>query len=92
VREGSTPRPLSRLSMSEKQAFAIAASMVLVGVQHSVVLFDTPELYLSGAEARRQLEVLRSFAPTNQWIVATCAEEIAAMAAHRNLVRLGAPQ
>ncbi|TKD00953.1 hypothetical protein [Polyangium fumosum] len=89
---GGSPRPLSRLSMSEKQAFAIAASMALVGVHHSVVLFDTPELYLSGAEARRQLEILQSFAPTNQWIVSTCAEEIVAMAAHRNLVRLGAPQ
>jgi hypothetical protein len=92
VREGSSPLPLSRLSMSEKQAFAIAASMALVGVHNSVVLYDTPELYLSGAEARRQLDVLRAFAPTNQWIVATCAEEIVAMAAQRNQVRLGAQQ
>ncbi|MDI1475989.1 hypothetical protein [Polyangium sp. y55x31] len=90
-REGGPPRPVSKLSMSEKQAFMIAATMVLVGVHHSVVLYDSPELYLSGAEARRQFEVLRAFAPTNQWIVATSSEDIVAMAAHRNLVRLGAP-
>jgi hypothetical protein len=92
VRQGGAVRPVSRLSMSEKQALALAASMVFVGIESSVILFDTPELFLSGAEARRQLEVLRAFAPTNQWIVATCAEEIVAMAAHRNLVRLGAAQ
>lgn len=88
-REGGGVRSISQLSMSEKQSLAIAASMVLVGVHHSVVLFDTPELYLSGAEARRQLDVLRAFAPSNQWIVATCAEDIVAMAGQRSLVRMG---
>jgi hypothetical protein len=92
AREGVPPVPVSRLSMSEKQAFMIASSLVLVGVQNSVVLFDTPELFSSGAEARRRLEVMRGFAPTNQWIVATCAEEIVAMADHKSLVRLGGPK
>ncbi|UQA57167.1 hypothetical protein [Polyangium aurulentum] len=91
-REGRPPTPVSRLSMSEKQAFMLAASMVLVGLNHSILLFDTPELYLSGAEARRRLDVLRGFAPANQWIVATSSEEIVAMADHKSLVRLGGPQ
>ncbi|NUQ77660.1 MAG: ATP-binding protein [Polyangiaceae bacterium] len=92
TRSGRGAASLSRLSASERQAFAIASSLVFVGVHHSVVLFDTPELHLSGSETRRWLDLLRAFAPTNQWIVATNAQEVVAMVGEKTLVRLGEPQ
>jgi len=92
IRADGSTTPASRLSMSEKQALAIASSLVLVGVHGSIVLYDTPELYLSGAEARRWLEILKNHAPTNQWIVATTADEVVAMTPQKNVVRFGAPR
>lgn len=63
--------PLSRLSFVEKNAFVLAAVPVLLGLQRSVILLDTPELGLAPGVAARWLAALRNYAPEAQWIVAS---------------------
>lgn len=63
--------PLARLSFSERNAFVLAAAPVLLGLQRSVVLLDTPELGLAPGVAARWLAALRAHAPEAQWIVAS---------------------
>lgn len=63
--------PLSRLSFSERNAFVLAAVPVLLGLQRSVILLDTPELGLAPGVAARWLDALRGYAPQAQWIVAS---------------------
>lgn len=63
--------PLERLSFAERNAFVLAAVPVLLGLQRSVILLDTPELGLAPGVAARWLEALRGYAPDAQWIVAS---------------------
>lgn len=79
---------VSRASSSEWDAFALAATIVIVGLHESVILFDTPELHLDGAEAARRVSVLRNAIPTTQLIVATRAEAVVALEGAR-VVELG---
>lgn len=79
---------VSRASSSEWEAFALAATIVIVGLHESVILYDTPELHLDGAEAARRLQVLRNTLPTTQLIVATKADAVVAMEGAR-VVQLG---
>lgn len=62
---------LSRLSFAERNAFVLAALPVLLGLQRSIILLDTPELGLPPGLAGRWLSALRAYAPEAQWIVAT---------------------
>lgn len=79
--------PLRHASSSEWEAFAMAATFVLVGLQHSIVLYDTPELYVDGADAAKRLGALRRAAPTTQLIVATRSSAVLEMATV--VIRLG---
>lgn len=79
---------VSRASSSEWEAFALAVTIVVVGLHESVILYDTPELHLDGAEAARWLAVLRQALPTTQLIVATKAPAVVAMEGAR-VVPLG---
>ncbi len=63
--------PMQRLSFAERNAFVIAAVPVLLGLQRSVILLDTPELGLAPGVAARWLTALRAYAPEAQWIVAS---------------------
>jgi hypothetical protein len=81
------PGSLRTCSSSEWEAFAIAATMVFVGLAHSIILYDTPELHLDDAEAGRRFGVLRAAFPVAQWIVATKSPSIVAAASA--VVRLG---
>ena len=65
------PRAIDELSLSQRLAFDLAATFTLVGLHHSVVLFDTPELGLPAGDALRTLYALRDYAPTTQIVVAT---------------------
>lgn len=62
---------LSRLSLSEQNALVLAAVPVLLGLQRSVVLLDTPEIGLAPGAAVQWIDALRAWAPEAQWIVAT---------------------
>jgi hypothetical protein len=62
---------LAQLSFSERNAFVLAAAVVLMGLQRSVILLDTPEMGLAPGVAARWLGVLREAAPDAQWLVAS---------------------
>lgn len=61
----------ARLSASEQNALVLAAVPVLLGLQSSIVLLDTPESGLAPGEAARWVDVLRAWSPQTQWIIAT---------------------
>lgn len=69
TRHGS--RKLAELSLSQRLAFELAATFVLVGLTHSVVLIDGVERGFPGGAAARVVQALRSFAPKAQLIVTT---------------------
>lgn len=69
-------RAPTQLSLTHRLAFQLAATFVLVGLHHSVVLIDTPELGLPAGEALSTLRALRDFAPTTQLITTTTDTEI----------------
>jgi hypothetical protein len=62
---------LAQLSFSERNAFVLAAMVVLAGLSSSIVLLDTPEMGLAPGLAARWLDALRKETPDAQWIVAT---------------------
>lgn len=63
--------PLPKLSFTERNAFVLAASVVLMGLDRSIVLLDTPELGLSPGAAAGWIDTLRGATPNAQWIVAS---------------------
>lgn len=63
--------PLPKLSFSERNAFVFAACTVLMGLDRSVILVDTPELGLTPGVAASWLDLLRGATPNAQWIVAS---------------------
>jgi len=78
---------LGSCSSSEWEAFAVAATLVFVGLDNSIVLYDTPELHIDGQEAARRLTLLREAFPATQFIVATTSAAV--IAASQKTVRLG---
>lgn len=82
--------PLARLSLTERNAFVLAASLVLMALERSVVLVDTPELGLPPGLAARWLDVLRGATPEAQWIVASRDPELVARAPRASRIELGA--
>jgi hypothetical protein len=69
--------PLSQLSQGERQAALFAATFVRSGINDSVVLIDTPELFLPSDGVVPFLETLRRLGQRNQLIVATSSREVA---------------
>jgi hypothetical protein len=63
--------PLHALSLAERNAFVLSAAVILMGLQRSVILLDTPEIGLAPGVASRWLNALRRAAPEAQWVVAS---------------------
>ncbi len=78
-------RSLPELSTSQRLAFELAATFVLVGLHHAVVLFDTPELGLPPGGAVRTVEALRRYAPSTQLVLATTDPALLALPEVRTL-------
>lgn len=74
------PVGLRQLPRSDEMAFLLAASVAMVGLRRSVVLFDAPELHFPPGDAARLLAELVAFTPTTQWIVASHDPAITTMA------------
>jgi hypothetical protein len=77
------PLPLRSLAFLERNAFVLAAVPVLMGLQRSVILLDTPELGLPPGLAARWLDALCRYTPEAQWIVASRDPALAGGAAPR---------
>jgi len=69
---GSAPlAPIHGLSASEADAVLIAATALMVGLSRSVVLFDSPELYVPEDRIVAFVQALLVLGQDNQWVVAT---------------------
>jgi hypothetical protein len=81
---------IDQLADSERQAFLFAATFVRSGVSGSIVLIDTPELHLGGADAAAFVQALAGIGVDNQLIVATSSAEVLATAPASQVIRLEA--
>lgn len=87
--QGGHRVPLFRLSFSERNAFVLAASVALMGLDRSVLLLDTPELGVPVGLAARWIDALRDHTPDAQWIVASRDPEVVGLAGKSGVVDLG---
>jgi hypothetical protein len=78
---------LDDLSESEKQAFLFCATFLRIGLSHSIVLVDEPELHLHTDRQLAFVRALGRLGVDNQIFLATGSLEIAG-AAQGNVVRL----
>lgn len=79
------------LSASEQQAVIFAATVPFVGLAHSVLLVDAPELHLSSAAVVPFTFALAELSVGNQLIVATGSAELVRKAAAHAVITLGTP-
>lgn len=82
--------PLDHLSSSEADAVLMAATAALIGLHHSVVFLDRPELYVPSDRLVPWVRSLAQLGTDNQWIVATADPGLAASVHRAQLVTLGA--
>jgi hypothetical protein len=80
---------IEELSESEQQAVLFCVTFVKIGLNHSIVLIDEPELHVHAAERARILAAIAGLGADNQLIVATGADEIVSAAPPQRLIRLG---
>lgn len=63
--------PARGLSRSEAEAVVIAATATLIGLERSIVFFDTPELFVPEDRVVSFVQALLKLGYDNQWIFAT---------------------
>lgn len=68
---------LSDLSSSEANSVIIAATAAMIGLCHSIVLLDRPELHVEPKRLVSWVHALQSLGQDNQWIVATSSRHLA---------------
>jgi len=86
----SAPVPVNRLSSSEADAVLICATAVMIGLNHSLVLLDRPELYVPPERIVAWTETLATLGTDNQWIVATNSPELLQSVGQNQIAWLGA--
>jgi hypothetical protein len=79
---------LDDLSDAERQAVLFAGAFVRLGLHHSVILLDTPELFLPPERHAAFLRGILSLGTDNQVFVATSSASIVSEALPHQLVRL----
>lgn len=80
---------LHELSESEQQALLYCVTFLRIGLNHSVVLVDEPELHLHADDHARFLRALTALGVDNQLFVATGSAEILRAAPPHQVLRLG---
>ena len=80
--------PFDDLSSSESDAVLIAATATLVGLSHSVVFLDRPELYVSSDRLANWVEALSRLGQKNQWFIATSDRSLAESIGRAHVVSL----
>ncbi|HEY4119380.1 MAG TPA: hypothetical protein VGM56_16045 [Byssovorax sp.] len=81
---------LAELSHAELDAVLFAATACAIGLDHSIVLVDRPELHLAPGEAAAFLAGLRALGVDNQIFLATSSREVAAAAEGAAVIDVGA--
>jgi hypothetical protein len=81
--------PYEQLSSSEADAVMIAATAVLIGLDHSLVVLDRPELYVPSERLGGWVQALLQLGSNNQWIVATSDATLASSVERSQLIDLG---
>lgn len=81
--------PYGELSSSEADAVLIAATAAMIGLNHSLVILDRPELYVPSDRLVPWVRSLAQLGKDNQWIVATSDPGLAAAVHRTQLVTLG---
>lgn len=81
--------PYDELSSSEADAALIAATAVLIGLHHSIVVLDRPELHVPSDRLGTWMQSLMQLGTNNQWIVATGDRAMASAVDRSQLVDLG---
>lgn len=77
------------LSSSEADAVLIAATAVMIGLHHSIVFLDRPELYVPSDRLFGWIQSLLQVGANNQWIIATSDEGLASAVDRSQLINLG---
>ncbi len=86
---GGSPVPLEDLSSSEGDAVLICATAAMIGMSHSLVLLDRPELYVPPARIVAWVRALATLGADNQWLIATSSPELTKSVPQAQLAWLG---
>lgn len=81
--------PFDQLSSSEADAVIIAATAALVGLNHSVVFLDRPELSVPSDRLVAWVKSLAQLGENNQWFIATNDPALAGSVHKTQVVSLG---
>ncbi len=81
---------LEELASSEADAALIAATHAMIGLNHSLVLLDRPELYIGPDRLAAWVHSLSAIGTNNQWIVATSDDRLGATVDRSQHIALGA--
>ncbi len=79
----------NELSGSEADAVLIAATASMIGLCHSIVVLDRPELYVPAARLVSWVQGLAMLGVDNQWFVATLDAGLAASVERSQRIALG---
>lgn len=80
--------PVRGLSSTEAESVLLAATATLIGLHRSIVLLDTPELYVAEDRIAAFVQSLLKLGHDNQWIVATESPALLAAVEPAWVVRL----
>ena len=77
------------LSSSEADAVIIAATAAMIGLNHSMVFLDRPELYVPPERLVQWVQALGRIGSNNQWFIASNDESLAASVDRSQHIALG---
>ncbi|MBK8258113.1 MAG: AAA family ATPase [Polyangiaceae bacterium] len=92
VRSDRTSVLIDELSSGEQQAVLFAATFERLGLSNSLLLIDSPELFISAGEQMRFFQTLTRLGQDNQVIGATSSTAIVNQVPAEQVVELGAIQ
>lgn len=80
--------PVTALSAGQKQGLLFAATIQRLGLGRSLILIDTPELYLHASDHESFLRGLLELAPNAQFVVATGSSSLVQMVTREQTLTL----
>ncbi len=83
--------PLASLSSGEREVVNVVFDFLLRGPQHSIIVFDEPELHLHPELSYKLLQTLRSIGKRNQFIFSSHSPEIISASLENTVVFVAPP-